>query len=309
MIATTLLITAPQDRLLVTDPNGRGYIELAGGMTHCHESPEAAAGRILRDTFDLELPAGRLVGLDRARRASRSVITHIFATGPLSKVQARVVEQRAERGRVRFLPRAEALPLLRARSRARATAGLQALIAGTVAHLGTLPDATAAVSGSAVVIDPQGRLLIMRDGTRGTWSLPGGPLDTRFGEGPRRAAERHALKAAAHPVALDQLLAIDWCHPPQHRAEVHYLYGASTSVVPGYPPSHHGRADVRSVELSEIAAVLSPTDVRRVQACLSARAKGALELHNGHRATHLRSTSSAHACCSPSTHQGQGATE
>lgn len=303
MVATALLVAAPQGQLLVTDANARGYIELPGGLTHSHECPEAAAERILRDTLGLglALPAGRLVGLDRARRATRSVITHIFATGQLTREQASSVE-RCARGTIRILPRARALSLLPAPSRNRAAAGLQALTAGAVAHLGATPRATAAVSCSAVITDPLGRLLIVRNGATDTWRLPGGPLDTANGEGPQQAAQRFALQAVDQPVSLDELLCIDWCHHPPHTARVHYLYGASTSALP--ESALHGSSKAEFIDPAELATVLAPREGRRAQAGLSARAarSGALELHNGYRGTQLPPLPSAQEdSCTPLT--------
>ncbi|MFF8786802.1 NUDIX domain-containing protein [Streptomyces sp. NPDC015125] len=309
MVATTILVAAPQDHVLLTDTNARGHLELPGGLARSHEAPEAAAERILRDTLGplgLALPTGRLLGIDRAGRATGSVITHIFATSPLTQDQARSAERHA-RGTVRILPTARVRFLLPSPSRHRAAAGLRALTAGTVAYLGATPHATAAISCSAVITDPHGRLLIVRNGTTDTWRLPGGPLDTATGEGPQRAAQRFAHQAIDQPLLLDKLLCIDWCHHPSHAAaQVHYLYGASSSALP--QSALHGSLQAEFIDPGEIATTLAPREARRAQACLNTHAarsgSGALELHNGYRDTRLLPSSSAreHSCTPPTQH-------
>lgn len=313
MVTVAVLVVAAPDLLLVTDPNRRGYIELPGSLTHRHEAPEAAAKRVLRDRLGLTLPTKQLVGLDRVEHPNRSVITHIFAAGPLTQRQTSTLKLHDSHGTVRLLSTADALPLLPPRSRARADAGLQALATGSVALLGTgatptnnrssarpgrskpaTPAPTQAraarrrtvlVTSSAVITDRQDRLLIVRNNVTETWSLPGGAPDTAIGETPRETAERHALQRLGQPIPLDQLLGIEWCHHPSRPDQVHYFYGATT---PGRLRIDHvlcpqgGPSERKFVPPTAVSTYLSPQDTWRVHACLTGRMAelGALELHD-----------------------------
>lgn len=320
MVAVAVVVTAAPDLLLVTDPNNRGYIELPGSLTHRHETPEAAAERVVRDRLGLTLPAGRLVGLDRVVRPNRSVITHIFATGPLTRRQISTVNLRNTRDTVRILSTVNALPLLPPRSRARADSGLKALSARTVALLGTgatppndrssarpgkskgaapasgqagaARQTTVLVTSSAVITDRQGRLLIVRDNTTDMWSLPGGSPDTAVGETPQQTAERYALQGLSQPTSLGQLLGIDWCHDPSRPVQVHYLYGGEAPAhlrIDGAPCPQSGPSERKFIPPAAASTFLSPQDARRVHACLTARMAetGALELHGDHPRSRL----------------------
>ncbi|GFE08625.1 hypothetical protein Scani_48930 [Streptomyces caniferus] len=315
MVSVAALVVAAPDFLIVTDPNRRGYIELPGSLTHRHETPEAAAERVVRDLLGLTLPAGQLVGIDRVEHPNRSVITHIFAAGPLTRRQTRTLRLHNTGDTVRLLSTANALPLLPPRSRGRAAAGLKALAADTVAHLGTgatPPNSRSArparskgapaapanrqpavlVASSAVITDRQDRLLIVRDNATEAWRLPGGAADTAVGETPRKTAERYALQGLGQSIALDQLLGIDWCRFPSRPAQVHYFYGAETPgclridsvLCPQCGPSVR-----KFIPPAAASTFLSPQDTRRVHACLTARAAqtGAVELSDGYSGSHL----------------------
>ncbi|MFC9228306.1 NUDIX domain-containing protein [Streptomyces decoyicus] len=295
-VAVALLVVAAPDLLLVTDPNRRGYIELPGGLTHRHETPEAAVKRFVRGRLGLVLPFEKLVGLDRVEHPNRSVITHIFVVGPLSRQQTRALRLHDSHGVFRLLSTANALPLLPPRSRARADAGLKAVADGTVAHLGTgaTPAPTQAraarrptvlVTSSAVITDRQDRLLIGRDNVTEAWSLPGGAPDADTGETPRETAERYALQRLGQPIPLDRLLGIDWCHHPSRPAQVHYFYGSTTPgclCIDRVLCSQGGPSERKFILPATASTFLSPQDTWRVHACLTARTAemGALELHD-----------------------------
>ncbi len=316
MVSVAVLVVAAPDLLIVTDPNRRGYIELPGSLTHRHETPEAAAERVVRDLLGLTLPTGQLVGIDRLEHPNRSVITHIFAAGPLTRRQTRTLRLHNTGDTVRLLSTANALPLLPPRSRARAAAGLKALAAGTVAHLGTgatppnnrssarsarSKRATAAsanrqpavlVASSAVITDRQDRLLIVRDNATEAWCLPGGAADTAVDETPRETAEGYALQGLGQSIALDQLLGIDWCGFPSRPAQVHYFYGAETPGclrIDSVLCPQRGPSVRKFIPPAAASTFLSPQDTRRVHACLTARAAqtGAVELSDGYPGSHL----------------------
>ncbi|MFJ8673570.1 NUDIX domain-containing protein [Streptomyces sp. NPDC093589] len=319
MVAVAVIVIAAPGLLLVTDPNRRGYIELPGSLTHDYETPEAAVERVVRDRLGLALPAGQLVGIDRVEHPNRSVVTHIFATGPLTRRQISTLRLHNTQGTVRILSTVNALPLLPPRSRARADAGLKALTARTVAHLGTgatppnsrsstrsgkskgAPAATQAaaasqptvlVTSSAVITDRQDRLLIVRDDSSEAWSLPGGAPETSVGETPRETAERYTLQGLGRLIPLEQLLGIDWCHHPSRPAHVHYFYGAETPGslrIDSVPCPQGGASEAKFIAPAAASAFLSSQDTRRVHACLTARKTetGALELHDDHARSRL----------------------
>ncbi|MGX1760581.1 hypothetical protein ACWIG5_27330 [Streptomyces lydicus] len=296
MIAVAVLVVAAPDLLLVTDPNRRGYIELPGSLTHRHETPEAAVERVVCDRLGLPLPTGQLVGIDRVEHPNRSVITHIFAAGPLTRRQTRTLRLHNTGDTIRLLSTANALPLLPPRSRARADAGLKALAARSVAHLGTgatpapaqaraARQPTVLVTSSAVIADRQDRLLIVRGNATEAWSLPGGVADTTVGETPRETAERCTIQGLGQSIPLDQLLGIDWCHHPSRPAQVHYFYGATTPGclrIDRVLCPQGGPSERKFIPPTAASTFLSPQDTWRVHTCLAARMAelGALELHD-----------------------------
>ncbi|MFI5525228.1 NUDIX domain-containing protein [Streptomyces platensis] len=319
VVAVAVIVVAAPGLLLVTDPNRRGYIELPGSLTHHLEPPEAAAERVVRDKLGLTLPAGQLVGLDRVERPNKPLITHIFATGPLTRRQISTLRLHNTRHTVRVLSTVNALPLLPPRSRARADAGLTALTAGIVAHLGvgTAPSnrtsarpqrgkgsaprtrwagayqqPTVLVTSSAVVTDRQGHLLIVREPTTDTWSLPSGSPDTAVGETPQEAAERYALRGLGQSATLDQLLAIEWGRP-SHPAHVHCFYGGKAPAhlrIDGAPCPQSGPSERKFIPPAAAGAFLSPQETHRVHACLTARTREpkTADLHDHTRARLVR---------------------
>ena len=76
--------------------------------------------------------------------------------------------------------------------------------------------ATPKIDVRGVVVDEQGRVLLVRERSDGRWTLPGGFADV--GEGPRLAVEREVREESGYEVRARRLLAVldrhAWPHPP-----------------------------------------------------------------------------------------------
>ncbi|MEU9578730.1 NUDIX hydrolase [Streptomyces chilikensis] len=335
MTAAAALITDGRGRVLVAehsyDHGGGSPYGLPGGMVHAQESPRRGAARELAEELGLtEVPVGRLVAVDStpARTYGRALDVHVFAVGPLTDEQAASIGfPDGEILAVHWLPPDEALALLPAQIGNRLRYGLRALAAGTVAHLeGGLPqpgspvgvpssrrpspgepDTTAcadrralrakAFTAAAVLLtDPAGRVVLVRAAEGQDWALPGGPVDSDGGEGPREAARRAVRErlGPAAPVPVGRLLAVDWlpggsagCAGARFPAEALYVYDGGVLDEAAAARLGSGPGVWRAAPDRDLGGPpAGPVTAARVRACLAARERGAgagaVELAAGH---------------------------
>lgn len=134
--AATMLITDPDDRVLIVNPTYKPRWELPGGAVEADESPARAAARETHEELGLALHPGRLLALDYVPAAgarTEGLIT-VFDGGVLADIGA-VVLPADELSAAEFVAPDDLedyLPALQAR---RARAALHARQESTVAEL------------------------------------------------------------------------------------------------------------------------------------------------------------------------------
>ncbi|MFC9620090.1 hypothetical protein ACFTXM_08860 [Streptomyces sp. NPDC056930] len=120
--------------LLLADMTGCGGLVLPVGPVEDGETTEQAAQQVLVDAPS-GLPILRRVAVDEVQMRRRKIITHILATGPITREDTIFLSYRDPRVVLRALPTVRAIADLPEDSRARALISLQALAIGAVAHL------------------------------------------------------------------------------------------------------------------------------------------------------------------------------
>ncbi|WP_433893559.1 NUDIX domain-containing protein [Streptomyces sp. CA-111067] len=133
-----------------------------------------------------------------------------------------------------------------------------------------------------------GRILIVEPNYRddGTWTLPGGTIESDIGETPRQAARRESAEEIGLDIAPGVLLAVDWVTGPGRPALQSYLYDGGVLTEEQLAAVRLQEEELDSwllVRPEEAARYLSPGANRRVLAALAALTAGTgpAELVNG----------------------------
>jgi ADP-ribose pyrophosphatase YjhB (NUDIX family) len=133
-----------------------------------------------------------------------------------------------------------------------------------------------------------GRLLLVEPNYRddGTWTLPGGTIESDQGETPRQAAHRETREEIGLDVVPGALIAVDWVTGPGRPALASYLYdgGVLTEQQLGSILLQQEELDSwQLVARGDLDRYLTPGAARRVRAGLDAlrSGTGAAELVNG----------------------------
>ena len=136
-----------------------------------------------------------------------------------------------------------------------------------------------------------GRVLLVEPNYRddGTWTLPGGTIESDRGESPRQGARRETLEEIGLDVPPGALLAVDWVAGPGRPPLSQYLYdgGVLTETQLGAIRLQEEELDSwRLVPVGELERYLYGNAARRVRAALAALLAGAgpAELVDGHPA-------------------------
>ncbi|MFF7154926.1 NUDIX domain-containing protein [Streptomyces sp. NPDC008139] len=136
-----------------------------------------------------------------------------------------------------------------------------------------------------------GRILIVEPNYRddGTWTLPGGTIESDLNETPRQAARRESAEEIGLDIEPGPLLAVDWVTGPGRPPLASYLYDGGVLDETRLAAVRLQEKELDSWKLvpaDEIDSYFSPGAARRVHAALVALAAGAgpVELENGHRA-------------------------
>lgn len=139
--------------------------------------------------------------------------------------------------------------------------------------------------------DADGRVLLVEPNYRddGTWTLPGGTIESDQDETPRQAARRESAEEIGLDLAPGALIAVDWVMGPGRPALASYLYdgGVLSEQQLGAIRLQEEELDSwRLVPVEEIGRFLAPGAARRVHAGLAALLAGAgpAELVNGRAA-------------------------
>ncbi|HEY5832531.1 NUDIX hydrolase [Streptomyces sp.] len=136
-----------------------------------------------------------------------------------------------------------------------------------------------------------GRILLVEPNYRddGTWTMPGGTIESDLGETPRLAARRETAEEIGLDIAPGALIAVDWVTGPGRPALASYLYdgGVLTEQQLGAIRLQEEELDSwRLVPADEIGQYLTAGATRRVHAGLAVllAGTGPAELVNGHPA-------------------------
>jgi 8-oxo-dGTP pyrophosphatase MutT (NUDIX family) len=133
-----------------------------------------------------------------------------------------------------------------------------------------------------------GRVLLVEPNYRddGTWTLPGGTIESDAGESPREAARRETLEEIGLDLEPGALLAVDWITGPGRPALARYLYDGGVLTPAQFDAIRLQEEELDSWELVAVDALddyLHPVAARGVRAALVALASGSgtAELVNG----------------------------
>ncbi|MCL2554720.1 MAG: NUDIX hydrolase [Actinomycetia bacterium] len=133
-----------------------------------------------------------------------------------------------------------------------------------------------------------GRVLLVEPNYRddGTWTLPGGTIESDEGETPRQAARRESLEEIGLDVPPGALLAVDWITGPGRPPLTSFLFdgGILTEQQLAAVRLQEEELDSwRLTQVDEIGHYLTPGATRRVRAALAAllAGTGPAELVNG----------------------------
>lgn len=133
-----------------------------------------------------------------------------------------------------------------------------------------------------------GRLLLVEPNYRddGTWTLPGGTIESDQGETPRQAARRETQEEIGLDVVPGALLAVDWVTGPGRPALTSYLYDGGVLTEQQLGAIRLQEEELDSWELLAVEDLdrrLTPGGARRVRAGLEAllAGTGPAELVNG----------------------------
>ncbi|MEW2521833.1 NUDIX domain-containing protein [Actinacidiphila alni] len=133
-----------------------------------------------------------------------------------------------------------------------------------------------------------GRILIVEPNYRddGTWTLPGGTIESDRNETPRQAARRESEEEIGLDIAPGALLAVDWVTGPGRPPLASYLYDGGVLDEERLAAVRLQEEELDSWKLiapEEVDGYFSPGAARRVRAALAALAAGTgtVELENG----------------------------
>jgi len=157
------------------------------------------------------------------------------------------------------------------------------------AYLAGLPKILA--GANTLFRSADGRVLLVEPNYRddGTWTLPGGTIESDAGETPREAARRESLEEIGLDVPPGALLAVDWIARPGLPALTSFLFDGGILTEQQLAAVRVQEEELDSWRLTpvdELDRYLTPGAARRVVAALAALAAGTgpAELVNGRRA-------------------------
>jgi ADP-ribose pyrophosphatase YjhB (NUDIX family) len=143
-------------------------------------------------------------------------------------------------------------------------------------------------SANTLFRSADGRVLLVEPNYRddGTWTLPGGTIESDQGESPRQGARRETVEEIGLDVAPGALLALDWVAGPGRPPLTLYLYdgGVLTERQLGAIRLQEEELDSwRLVPVGELEDFLYEGAARRIRAGLAAlqAGTGPAELVNG----------------------------
>lgn len=157
-------------------------------------------------------------------------------------------------------------------------------------YIASLPKIIA--GANTLLRSADGRVLLVEPNYRddGTWTLPGGTIESDQGETPRQAAYRESAEEIGLDIVPGALLAVDWVMGPGRPPLASYLYDGGVLAEEEFAAIRLQAEELdawRLVAPDEISGYLTPGAARRVLAALDALAAGTgpAELVNGRPAS------------------------
>ena len=138
------------------------------------------------------------------------------------------------------------------------------------------------VAAGVVVVDQQGRLLLVQPAYKPGWEVPGGMVEP--GESPRAAAARECREELGIDVEVGQLLVVDWV-PAGRRADdgLMLLYAGGAVDAERIVLQADELVSWRFCNDAEVDERTTPFMARRVRSALDALASAAtVELEDGY---------------------------
>ncbi len=136
-LSAGMLITDPDDRMLIVKPNYRPDWGIPGGIVEADEAPDECAAREIAEELGLDIPAGDLLVVDWVAAAGdrpRAIMSFLFDGGMLSDPAA-IRLQEEELDDAQFLGWAEAEARMPADTAARVPAARQARLSRRTVYL------------------------------------------------------------------------------------------------------------------------------------------------------------------------------
>jgi ADP-ribose pyrophosphatase YjhB (NUDIX family) len=145
------------------------------------------------------------------------------------------------------------------------------------------------IAGAAVLCrSADGRILIVEPNYRddGTWTLPGGTIESDRDETPRQGARRETAEEIGLDVAPGALLALDWSSAAGRPPLVSYLYDGGVLSDEQLAAVRLQEAELdawRLIDPADVGRYFAPGQAGRIRAALAALAAGTgpAELVNG----------------------------
>lgn len=146
-------------------------------------------------------------------------------------------------------------------------------------------------SANTLFRSSDGRVLLVEPNYRddGTWTLPGGTIESDKGESPRQGARRETVEEIGLDVAPGALIALDWVAGPGRPPLTLYLYDGGVLTEQQLAAIRLQEEELdswRLVPVEELEDYLYQGAARRIRAGLAAlrAGTGPAELVNGHPA-------------------------
>jgi 8-oxo-dGTP pyrophosphatase MutT (NUDIX family) len=138
------------------------------------------------------------------------------------------------------------------------------------------------MGAGALILDPQGRVLVVEPTYKEAWEVPGGIVEAD--ESPRQACAREIREELGLELVPGRLLALEWQGPEPDRTESVMLIfdgGVLPDLAPVTLPSDE-LASARFVAAEDLSELMPERLVRRLRAALRALDQGVLvELEHG----------------------------
>lgn len=146
---------------------------------------------------------------------------------------------------------------------------------------GAPPMATPRVAAGVLYLDRSDRLLLVKPSYKAGWDLPGGYVEP--GESPHAAACREVTEELGAPLAVGELLVVDWAPHPEEGDKLLFVFAGG--VLDNLHALHADGTEVIDIQfhpVEQLSVMLPDRLAHRVSSALAARRGGPHYLEHGH---------------------------